>query len=297
MRSSIRSMIDTLAKNLKTKLMGGVMAVLPKEDMSTWVGKLVHQKLPKPLRKVSIQAFANAFSIDISEGEFPIDAYESIGDFFSRRLKAGARPLGQGFLHCADAVISQAGKISNDSLVQAKGINYSVAGLIRNPTIAQSLEGGSFATYYLCPTDYHRVHAPVSGRVIWSTHIPGALWPVNSWSVSNVEQVFERNERVAWLIETDAGHRVAMVMVAATNVGNISLSFDESITTADHAASRAVRERSYEPAVEIKAGDELGIFHMGSTVVLLVDSSFAESADKLRRQMGQATRVRASAGF
>jgi phosphatidylserine decarboxylase len=261
---------------MKDQLFDMFMPLLPKNDLSHLVGRLVHLKLPAPLARASVQMFANAYHIDMTEAEHPIGAYLSIGELFTRKLRPGVRPIGKSLVHPADALISQAGTIEKLTLIQAKGKTYTVSDLIRSPHFAPFFEGGGYLTYYLCPTDYHRVHSPVDGLITWSTHIPGTMWPVNEWSVNSIPNLFSVNERVAVIIETPHG-RAALVMVAATNVGNMTMSFDENIESRKRRTGRAVREQAYHPAKNIACGDELGIFHMGSTVVMLYEKKLLAS--------------------
>lgn len=255
---------------MKNKIYDIIMPLVPKNDLSHWVGKLVHKDLPEPLASRSVEFFAKAYNINLEEAELPIGQYKSIGALFTRKLKAGVRPLGQGVVHPADSLITEAGPIEKLQCIQAKGKTYSVAELLRNTSLAQAFEGGQFATYYLCPTDYHRVHSPVDGEITWSSHIPGELWPVNEWSVNAIANLFSVNERIVTLIETPLG-RAALVMVAATNVGNMTMSYDENISSKVREKQRAVKEKAYTPAKPIRRGDEVGIFHMGSTVVMLYE--------------------------
>lgn len=245
------------------------MPVLPKNDLSHWVGRLVHKKIPGPIGRKMVQGFAKAYNLNMDEAEHPIDQYDSVGALFTRKLKAGVRPIQKGIVHPCDAVITQAGRIEAGKLIQAKGKLFGAAELLRNPHWAQKFQNGTFVTYYLCPTDYHRVHSPMSGKVRWSSHVPGELWPVNDWSVQAIADLFTVNERVALTIEAEKS--CALVMVAATNVGNITISFDAKVKTNAREPELAPRERSYDPAVEIKKGDEVGIFHLGSTVVMLYE--------------------------
>jgi phosphatidylserine decarboxylase len=273
-----------------------LMPVLPKSDLSHWVGRAVHKELPEPFRGASIRAFAKAFAIDLSEAEKSVEEYRSIGELFARRLKPGLRPLDpSGWLHPCDSRVTEAGPIDGDQLIQAKGMVYSVYELLRNPKIASRFEGGQMITYYLCPTDYHRVHSSVSGQITWSIHVPGEFWPVNSWSVTRIPGLFATNERVAWLTERISGGKgsVATVMVAATNVGNIKLGFDEGLDTSDRARrDRSVRERVFSPPLAVEAGDEMGVFQMGSTVVqLYCPEAVREGQIELDQWRGKAVRV------
>lgn len=276
---------------MKDRLFDLLMPVLPKNDLSHFVGRLVHKPLPAPLARKSVEWFAKYYQINLDEAELPIGEYKTIGDLFTRKLKAGVRPIGEGpVVHPADAQISEAGTIDQLTLIQAKGKNYSVPELLRSTHFSGDFEGGSYLTYYLCPTDYHRVHSPVDGEIIWSCHVPGELWPVNSWSVEKIPNLFAINERVVVIIQTPRG-KAALVMVAATNVGNMTMSFDLNINTRLRVGERKARERTYNPKIPVHRGDEVGIFHMGSTVVMLYEKGVLEADPQIFRgrhvKMGQ----------
>lgn len=277
---------------MKDKIFSYVMPLLPKDDLSHWVGRIAHHQLPGSLGRKSVELFARYYKINMMEAEHPLERYPSIGELFSRRLKAGARPIGLGpIVHPADSQITEAGVIEKQTLIQAKGIDYKVTELLRSPYFSADFEGGTYFTYYLCPTDYHRVHSPVDGKIVWSCHVPGEFWPVNSWSVKNIDNLFSRNERVVAMIETPRG-KAALVMVAATNVGNMSMTFDPHISTKDRAGERHARERVYDPGIAIAKGAEVGVFHMGSTVVMLYQKGMVEVDPEIFRgrhvKMGQA---------
>ncbi len=275
-RDTISIYCMSFSSFFKEKAMDFLVPMLPKDDLSHWTGRLLHTELPKPVREASIAAFAKAYGINVDEAEKPLAEYQSIGDFFTRKLKAGARPQAKGFTHPCDSKIVQAGLISAGSLVQAKGIDYSASALLGDEERAERYERGAFVTYYLCPTDYHRVHAPESAKALWRNHLPGALWPVNAWSMTRIGNLYAKNERVAVEFETGAGDRFCMVLVAATNVGNIKLSFDSAVSTELHAPSRQAEAREYQPAVALTKGSEVGLFAMGSTVVLLLEKKLCD---------------------
>ena len=284
------SWTERLTERLTEQLMSAVMPLLPKDDLSYWVGRLMHQPLPGALRIESMRAFAKTYNIDLTEAEKPLEDYASIGDLFTRKLKEDVRPLGAGLVHPCDAKIAEAGSIRNSKITQVKGIDYPVPALLQSDEMASRFTGGTFVTYYLCPTDYHRVHTPLDLSVEWVSHIPGAFWPVNSWSVRNVPQLYTLNERVAMVFRTSEGESLALVMVAATNVGSISISFDDRIKTEVRPKGRKKTEYSYggdtfdsvkgpkvashEP-LHLKKGDEVGVFSMGSSVVMLLDKNLA----------------------
>lgn len=255
------------------------MPLIPKNELSHWVGRAVHRPLPGVIGRRSVELFAKYFDINMNEAQYPLHHYETIGDLFTRKLKPGARPIGAGpVVHPADSQITEVGMISDQTLIQAKGKNYNVAELLRSPFYSQAFEGGSFLTYYLCPTDYHRVHSPVDGKIVWSCHVPGELWPVNAWSVANISDLFSRNERVVTVIETPRG-RAALVMVAATNVGNIAMTYDSQISTKVRVGERHARERVYDPPIDVQKGEEIGLFNMGSTVVMLYQKGMLADGD------------------
>jgi phosphatidylserine decarboxylase len=288
-----------MKKQLTDLIMPLVPKILPKNDLSHLVGRIVHTPLPDPVGRKSVELFAKFYNINLAEAEFPLEHYRTIGDLFTRRLKPDARPVGStDVVHPADAVVTEAGLIDNLTLIQAKGKNYTVRELLGGWSDVADFEGGSFATYYLCPTDYHRVHSPVEGKIVWSCHVPGELWPVNAWSVQSVPKLFAVNERIVVVIQTPHG-RVALVMVAATNVGNMTMSFDDDISTQIRKADRKPRERSYTPPIKIHKGDEVGVFNMGSTVIMIYEKSVISAAARhsklthidFARLRGQTVRV------
>lgn len=247
--------------------MAAITQFLPKNHLSYIVGKLVHLHLPRFIWTPIIRIFAKAYNINLEEAEFPVEQYPSLGDFFIRKLKSGRRPVGHMWaLHPADSVITQAAIMTNGKLIQAKGKTYHVKDFAGFDKALDIYSDGQFLTYYLCPTDYHRVHSPVDGTIERVIHIPGALWPVNNWSTTNIHELFSVNERVYVEIKTDRG-LVGVVFVAATNVGDIALSFDPEI--------RGNQFKVFKPLVKeyknlsIKKGEELGMFRMGSTIVML----------------------------
>lgn len=272
-----------------------LLFLIPKNALSRFVGWLVHLRLPGPLKNLAIETFAKHYSISLTDAEKPITAYKSVGDFFIRKLRPEVRPLGSAsIVHPADSVISQADRIDSGRLIQAKGRSYSLQDFLGTRELAKPYLAGAFATYYLCPTDYHRVHSPVTGKIKLVRHLPGHLWPVNAWSTDRIENLFAVNERVFVEIETSFGP-VGVMFVGATNVGQISLSFWPEFRSNDPEFP-SVRERHFEVPVNIEKGDELGIFHMGSTIVMLFSEENFENLPELKNQIpllkGMQVRVR-----
>ncbi len=256
--------------------MSAITKFLPKNHLSYIVGKLVHLKGPRFLWTIIIKIFANFYKINLDEAELSVNEYPNLGEFFVRRLKPGLRPisLNSWCVHPADSVITQFNQIQNGQLIQAKNKFYNVNEFLMDEQALSKYNEGLFVTYYLCPTDYHRVHSAVDGVIEKITHIPGALWPVNKWSTENIDQMFSINERVVVEIKTEKGY-VATVFVAATNVGQIVLSFDDSIKGNQFNLNKPFTKKGLN--IPIKKGEELGMFRMGSTVVMLYQKSCLNS--------------------
>lgn len=257
--------------------MSAITKFLPRNHLSYLVGKLVHWKGPRAWADATIRIFAKIYNINLAEAEKPVSGYPSLGEFFVRRLKAGARPIAReaAAIHPADSQISQYGRIRGGKLVQAKGKDYSVQDLLANSEALATYQNGFFITYYLCPTDYHRVHAPVSGFITKVTHVPGELWPVNKWSVENIHDLMSVNERIIVEIASDYGP-TSVVFVGATNVGQIELSFDDSFRGNQLNMSRN-RVVEYKTPIPIEKGQELGMFRMGSTIIMVYTEAFANA--------------------
>jgi phosphatidylserine decarboxylase len=272
--------------------MSAITKYLPKRQLSRFIGKFIHWQGPKWWARSSIRLFAWYYNINLSEAEKSYVDYASIGDFFVRRLKRGVRPVGDGWaLHPADSRITQAMPIESGTLIQAKGLTYSLKDFTQDDDCAKKWDEGLFITYYLCPTDYHRVHSPVDGKITNVKLVPGELWPVNDWSTSNIPQLFSVNERVLVEIQTPLGP-VGVVFVGATNVGQICLSFDDSVR-GNQDEDLSIRYKSYEPAISIKKSDELGMFRMGSTVVMLYPRAFRDKYQN-HLNLGPTVKVNAS---
>jgi phosphatidylserine decarboxylase len=255
-----------------------VLGRLPQASMSRGLGALADIPLPRSLRRPALGAFARVFRIDVSEAELPLGDYRSVNDFFVRRLRPGARswPVEPEVLACpVDGILGQLGEITSGRLLQAKGRSYRAADLLADEEGARRYEGGVFVTLYLSPRHYHRVHAPCEGAVVAARHVPGSLLPVNDAAVNGVDDLFPRNERLMCFIDGPLG-RTAVVAVGAYNVGRISAVFDPTWSGPDgrwvtNRRQPPPAERRYHPAVRIEGGQELMAFHLGSTVVLLLE--------------------------
>jgi phosphatidylserine decarboxylase len=248
-----------------------LMRYLPQGALSRAFGALADLPLPRRLRGTVLGGFARAVGADLEEAELSLSEYSSLNEFFTRRLRPGARnwPADPGAVGCpVDGLAGQVGRTRDGRLVQAKGRSYAAAELLADAAEAQRFADGSFATFYLSPRDYHRIHAPTGGGIVQAAHAPGALLPVNAAAVMHVPDLFARNERLICYLGGPLG-RLAMVAVGAYNVGRISAAFDP-LWISNRRGVRA-EARRYDPAIAVERGDELMTFHLGSTVVLLFE--------------------------
>lgn len=238
----------------------------PRRSVTRAAGCWARSRLSRP----AIALYIKRYGVDPSEAEKPVAEYQSLAEFFGRRLKVGSRPIDHtegGIVSPCDALLSAQGVIDGNTCMLVKGVSYSVPMLLAaNASIATPFHGGWFMTLYLSPRDYHRVHVPMAGEIVGWTHVPGTLYPVNTWGVKAIPTVFMRNERVITYIRTDAG-TYAVVMVGAFVVGGISLAHIPQLIS----NRRPIRmwSQKLNPPISVSPGDELGQFNFGSTVILL----------------------------
>ncbi|MGB3541625.1 archaetidylserine decarboxylase [Rubrivirga sp.] len=236
--------------------------ILPQHGLSRAAGRLASTSRIW-IRKPLIKAFARAYGVDMAQAERPdLEAYDSFNDFFSRSLVPGARPIDtapDSVASPADGAVSQTGIIEDGKLIQAKGIRYpfrSLADVCASP----AFEGGAFATIYLSPSDYHRVHLPLAGRLTRTVAIPGKLFSVNATTEAGVQGLFAVNERLVMEFETAAG-TMLVVMVGAMIVASI-----ETVWDGPASPYRSRQVTRYD--LEVEKGAEIGRFLLGSSVVL-----------------------------
>jgi phosphatidylserine decarboxylase len=244
--------------------------------------------VPRPFRRPLLGALAWALRMDLTEAADPVEAYRSASELFTRELKPGVRswPTEAGVAGSpVDGIVGQSGRIEAGRVLQAKGREYTVAELLDDERMAARFVGGSYLTIYLSPRHYHRIHAPVAGRVSRARHVPGRLLPVNTPAVRGVDRLFPRNERLITYVEPAPGAKasgapgagapgaVAVVAVGAFNVGRITAAYDATLVT-NRRGARA-ETRLYDPPVALDRGAELMTFHLGSTVVLLFEDDVA----------------------
>ena len=264
-----------------------LLGAVPKNLLSRLAGSLTRWAAPRGLLDWAIAGFAGRYGIDLTECDPPA-SFRTFGEFFARPLKAGRRPIAPGeevAVSPVDAVVSETGIAASGRLVQAKGIDYTVGALLGDYEVAGRFEGGAWATLYLSPRDYHRIHAPLSGRVTGWRYVPGRLWPVNAASVRTVPALFAVNERLVVHLDTPLG-ACALVAVGATIVGRVRASFDPSVPPTNLPGA-VMQYGAYADPIPVEKGAELGAFEMGSTVILLFEPGRAA----LRLAPGQRVRV------
>jgi len=265
------------------------LRTLSRPRLSRFAAFLADRRPPRAILRPLMRLYVRAYGVDLSEAAEPLVEHSSFNAFFTRRLRAGARPLDPDpavVLSPCDSRLNSIGPVPADGrLEQVKGRTYALATLLGGPE-APEFARGSQATLYLSPSMYHRVHAPVSGTLRCWRSLPGRLYPVNDLAVRMVDGLFVVNERLVMIIDSALFGPVAVVMVGATNVGRITLAFDALTTNAGLPAT-AVRPAAPIP---IERGQELGTFNLGSTVVMLMARSGleAEAAKGDVVKMGQA---------
>ena len=241
---------------------------LPQRALTELAGRIARAQ-GGAITHAMIRRFVRRYGVNMDEAANPdITSYASFNDFFTRELKPGARPLADSAFICpVDGAISQFGPISGDQIFQAKGHLYSTRALVGGDAeLAAPFDNGSFATIYLSPRDYHRIHMPVAGRLRRMIHVPGDLYSVNPATARGVPGLFARNERVVCEFDTPHGPMV-LVLVGATIVGSMATVWHGVVNPP---RPGTVREWRYDDApVDLKRGDEMGRFLLGSTVVLL----------------------------
>jgi len=266
---------------------------MPKHFVSRMVGKLAAAKAGA-LTTTLIRLFIKQYKIDMSEAQYSDPAhYKTFNEFFTRPLKDGVRPLTTDsdiIAHPVDGAISQLGPIVEGQLIQAKGHNYSLQALLGgSEQDTAPFLGGDFATIYLAPKDYHRIHMPIDGTLSKMIYVPGDLFSVNPLTAQNVPNLFARNERVVAIFDTEIGP-LAMVLVGATIVASIETIWAGTVTPP---AGKDVFSWNYptsgDNAITLKKGEEMGRFKLGSTVILAWGADKADILDD--QKPGTVTRM------
>lgn len=247
------------------------MGHLPSNAMSRAVGWFSGIEHPRCLARFNCKVAPKLLHINLDEAVIPDGGYKSVNDLFTRHLKEGARPIAgpeNSIVSPVDATWGMCGQLDGLKAIQAKGVTYTVDRFVGDPDLGNLFRDGTFATFYLCPADYHRVHSPLAGTVTRAIHIPGGLLPVFKESTELHQDLFVRNERLVTLLDTPVG-KVAVVKVGATSVGKITVAYDETLVT--NRGTSAIVTKDYNPGFPVDKGGELGVFNLGSTVVLLFE--------------------------
>jgi phosphatidylserine decarboxylase len=239
--------------------------LVPQQKLSKVAGRLAASRHPY-VKRTFIRSFAKAYNISLDEYERQsLNAYESFNDFFTRELKEDARTIDatvNGIVSPADGIISQLGQIEDHKLLQAKGRHYDVGQLLADSEDGSYFADGSFATIYLAPSNYHRVHMPFTGTLTKTRYVPGTLFSVNNTTAANVPDLFARNERLVCMFDTKYG-KAAVVMVGAMIVAGI-----ETVATGKITRTDDIQEADHD--MQFAAGEELGRFYLGSTAIVVL---------------------------
>jgi phosphatidylserine decarboxylase len=244
-----------------------ILRALPRTRVSRAVGRLCDVSLPSGVSRAVVGLYVRAYRVDLDECQPREGAYDSFDQFFTRKLREGQRsicPHPNEIASPADGKIEAIGPVDLEGTLLVKKQIYRVDELIGDTVDAERYRGGQFAIVYLSPRDYHRVHAPVAGEITLVRSMPGDLYPVNAIGERHVPLLFSRNRRVAIVIDTPALGRVTVVMVGAIIVGRITVSaFDRpDVPLGDHVIN---------PPIQLQKGDEIGIFHLGSTAIVFTE--------------------------
>lgn len=276
----------------RARLAAAVLDVSPDwgaSAASKALGVAARTRLPRRLSRAFVSAYVRYFSVDLEDVE-PLASragYDSFNAFFTRRLRPGARPVDPRLdiisAPC-DGLLRGIVPIERDTAVVAKGHAYSLAELLADEALAESFFGGLAATIYLHPRDYHRVHAPCDGAVQRVVAVPGRLMPVTAAALARLPRLFALNERLIHVLDTPFG-ALAVVMIAAFGVGHMSCAYRHI-----DPHPRQIQRVDCVPPVGLRKGDELGVFHLGSTVVMLAQRGvlpLAPTDEPIAVRMGQ----------
>lgn len=253
---------------------------IPHHPVSRLAGKIAGSRFP-PLKNLLIQGFISVYNVNMAEAvSSNPKRYSSFNSFFTRPLAPGARPIAadkNSLVSPADGQLSQFGNINKDRLIQAKGKDFSLAALLghtnqtgetvstAHPNYCSHFQNGKFATVYLSPSDYHRVHMPLDGKLTDMVYIPGKLFSVNERTARLEHELFARNERVVCFFDTEIG-KVAVILVGAMIVASMATVWSGILPPEDK-----ITHTSYQAGqVTLKKGDEMGHFQLGSTVIMLL---------------------------
>ena len=258
---------------LKNRLFVGLQHVLPQHFLTSIVYSLTRSRRPA-VKNTLISRFVSGFRPDMTDAVEPNPlAYGSFNDFFTRPLRADARPIARDartLVSPVDGTISQLGPIDGNQIIQAKGRRYSLEALLAGqPEWNARFIGGAFATLYLAPYNYHRIHMPITGNLVAAWYVPGKLFSVNAVTAAGVERLFARNERVVCVFE-NGPLLFAMVLVGALFVGSMTTVWHGDVTPRYPRRPSSLPVNSLRSPLRLEQGQEMGRFNMGSTVILVL---------------------------
>ncbi len=267
---------------MKTKIYTFLQYILPHRLLSKIVNKLMRVK-NKTVKNFIINKIAKTYNVNWEDAHSKnLDDYEHFNAFFTRELKEGVRPIDtdeKAVISPVDGAISQCGKIKEGRIFQAKGFDFSVEELLYcDEETKKYFHDGDFATIYLSPKDYHRMHAPLDCKVTRTVHIPGRLFSVANWTAENIPRLFARNERLVCYMETEYG-KIAYILVGAIMVSSMETVFNGLVTPPYAKKPQIV---ALNGNTELAKGDEVGRFNMGSTVIVLFPPGMIELSDHLK---------------
>jgi len=247
-----------------------LQCILPQHAITRAMGWLAEVRTPW-LKNYFIARFIRKYHVNMSEAAVEdYRSYETFNDFFIRQLKPNLRPIAQEancIVSPVDGTVAQIGNIAHDQLLQTKGHYFDLASLLTDDHLAQTFFDGTFATLYLAPFNYHRVHMPIDGKLIQTIYVPGNLFSVNQQTAEYIPQLYSRNERLICIFESAAG-RFALIFVGAMIVGSI-----QTVWMNAPIRSHEILSHTFSTPLDYTKGDELGYFKLGSTVVLLFESN------------------------
>ncbi|MFM7204422.1 MAG: archaetidylserine decarboxylase [Myxococcota bacterium] len=257
------------------------ISCLPRKTVARAIGGVAEWEGNSAFSRGLARYFAGKFQLNMDEAEFPLEHYPNLLSLFTRRLKPGARPIDPDpavVVSPVDGVMSEHGPIEGNTCTQVKGKTFTVDELLGGEARGQVYHGGHFMTIYLSPRHYHRIHTPVAGEIVRYQHLPGHLFPVNAPSVRTVDKLFAVNERLTSFVRMGGvgAPEVAVIKVGAIGVGRIRLAYAELAT---NQKGQQPLEVNLEPSPPIQKGGELGVFELGSTVVMLFPPGLVQLAD------------------
>ena len=242
--------------------------ILPRNSFNRLCGLVADTKFPRFLLTLLIRLFSWKYGVNLEESSKQVSEYKNFNEFFTRKLLPDVRTLDpdkEAVLSPVDGILGESGVISNEILIQAKGLEYRLADLLKDSEKSKLYDGGIFITIYLAPYNYHRIHSMVSGEVSQFCYVPGDLWTVSPLGVHHVPELFARNERLITFFETDKGE-CAIVKIGATVVGRIRVVYHD---ISSNRFGATFQKSVLEPPLRVERGDEVGLFELGSTVICL----------------------------